>query len=163
MSLRDHLIQAAERGHQPVFEPSGAAPLWDFDAIFRDSGLYGFDVNKLLQDDVLAPSYLMTAERVFEAGEEPEVFTVTWDPVTTGQDPLTGFHVGVDSAWVGSTPMKFMPADERTAGLLLLVETNFVHLSASREQDPPLIRGALAGPGEQFDYVILDRTRARLP
>jgi hypothetical protein len=50
-----------------------------------------------------------------------------------------------------------MPDDENTAALVLLVTTNYVHLSASREQTPPLVRGAIDEGGEEFRYVVLSQ------
>lgn len=158
LSLRQHLVQEAERGHPPVFVPSRADPLTELDRIFAGAELFSLDVNKTMPADELTPYYQMTAERVHTQEGKPEVFACFWNPVPAGQDPITGFHAIPDSSEFGSTVPLTMPADERTAALLLLVTSDFVHLSASREQDPPLVRGAVNGPDENYEYVVLDRT-----
>lgn len=158
MSFRDHLVETAERGHTPVFRSSKAEPLRVLDQIFAATDLYSLDVNKHQPVDELSPYCLMTAERLQTAHSSPEIFTCEWTPVAPGVDPRTGFRIGPDSILFGSTAAATMPNDERTAALLLLVTSDFVHLSASREQNPALIRGAIDGHGEGFDYVVLDRT-----
>ena len=158
MSFRDHLLAEAEHGREPVFIASKVPPLVELDRIFAATGLYSLDVNKYRPADELSPYYVMTAERVRNPGGPAEVFTCGWAPVLPGRDPRTGFHTGRDSALWGSTPAETMPDDERTTALLLLATTDFVHLSASHEQSPPLVRGAVEGPGESYEYVVLDRT-----
>ena len=82
---------------------------------------------------------------------------VLWSPVWPGDDPLTGFRTGHDSVLFGSTPTVAMPQDERTAALLLLVTSTFVHLSASRGDPVPLIRGAVDVGIGAYRFVTLDR------
>jgi|BarGraNGADG00212_1021973.scaffolds.fasta_scaffold89725_1 hypothetical protein len=161
-SLRAHLVERAEQGNPAVFHPSNDPPLAEFATIFADTDLYSFDVNKHLTEDELAPLYELTAETVRTAGDEPELLTRHWSPVYQGQDPMQGFREGPDSAVWGNTLGELMPQDERTAAFMLLLTSNYVHLSASREQSPPLVRGAISEPGEEFRYVVLaDHGRAR--
>ena len=69
---------------------------------------------------------------------------------------MTGFRTGHDSVLLGSTPTVAMPQDERTAALLLLVTSTFVHLSASQAEPMPLIRGAIDADGGAYRFVTLD-------
>jgi hypothetical protein len=48
-----------------------------------------------------------------------------------------------------------MPQDERTAALLLLVTSSFVHLSARWEGAMPIVQGAIDTGNERFRFVEL--------
>ena len=48
-----------------------------------------------------------------------------------------------------------MPQDERTAALLLLVTSSFVHLSARWEGAMPIVQGAIDAGNERFRFVEL--------
>jgi hypothetical protein len=48
-----------------------------------------------------------------------------------------------------------MPQDERTAALLLLVTSSFVHLSARRDGTMLVVQGAIDDIDEGFRYVEL--------
>jgi hypothetical protein len=158
-SLREHLVHRAEQDHPVVFVPSNDEPLVEFARLFAATGLYSFDVNKHIPENELWNAFELTVEAVRSPGEAPELMSRYWAPVHAGQDVVTGFHEGPDSALWGSTPADFMPDDENTAALILLVTTNYVHLSASREQTPPLVRGAIDEGGETFRYVVLSESR----
>lgn len=86
----------------------------------------------------------------------PEKLVVIWTPVWSGDDPLTGFRTGHDSVAFGSTPTVAMPQDERTATLLLLVNSTFVHLSASRGESVPIIRGVVDADFGAYRFLTLD-------
>jgi hypothetical protein len=155
-SLRQHLLAQAERGHEPAFVASHDEPLVEFAKIFADAGVYSLDVNKHRPDDEFWTAYELTAETVRAAGDEPEIFQGQWSPGDPGQDLAEGFLAGSSSALFGAVPGGAMPPSELMSALLLLVTTNFVHLSASREQDPPVVRGAVDLAGDRFGYVVLD-------
>lgn len=155
MSLRQRL--EALRGHgEPVFEASDDPTLVAFAKIFADTDLFSFDANKHLRTDALSPLYDCWTESRAEQGNEPGRFVVIWTPVWSGTDPVTGFRTGSDSVLVGSTPTVAMPQDERTAALLLLVTTTFVHLSASREDSTTLIQGAIEADDGTYRFLTLD-------
>ena len=163
MSLRDRL-EALTEHREPVFEPSDDPTLVAFSKLFAKSGLFALEASKTLRVDALSTIYDCETESRYEAGAELEKFVVIWTPVWSGDDPLTGFRTGHDSVLFGSTPTVAMPQDERTAALLLLVTSTFVHLSASREEPVPLIRGAIDADGGTYRFVTLDRAvnRARV-
>jgi hypothetical protein len=162
MSLRDRL-EALTEHREPAFEPSEDPTLVAFSKLFAKSGLFALDASKTLSLDALSTMYDCETESRHEADAVPEKFDVIWTPVWSGDDPVTGFRRGRDSAAFGSTPTVVMPQDERTAALLLLVTSTFVHLSASRAEPVPLIRGAVDADGGAYRFVTLDRAvnRAR--
>jgi hypothetical protein len=154
-SLREHLLERAERGHVPQFAPSQDPTLVDFARIFNDTGLYSLDVNKHRPEDEFWAAYVLVADIVRAPALPAEEFQGSWSPVQPGQDLLEGFLAGANSALFGSNPSQAMPPEELSGALLLLVTSNFTHLSASREQDPPLVRGAVDLAGEEFGYLVL--------
>ena len=160
MSLRDRL-EALTEHREPVFEPSEDPTLVAFSKLFTTSGLFTFDASKTLRIDALSAIYDCETESQREAHAAPEKFVVIWTPVWSGDDPLTGFRTGHDSVLLGSTPTVAMPQDERTAALLLLVTSTFVHLSASRAEPMPLIRGAIDAEGGTYRFVTLDQAANR--
>jgi len=163
MSLRDRL-EALTEHREPVFEPSNDPTLVAFSMLFTKSGLFALDASKTLRIDAFSAIYDCETELQHGADGGPEKFAVIWTPVWSGDDPLTGFRTGHDSVLLGSTPTVAMPQDERTAALLLLVTSTFVHLSASQAEPVPLIRGAIDADGGTYRFVTLDRAvnRARV-
>jgi hypothetical protein len=155
-SLREHLVARAQSEHAPVFVPSSDPTLVAFAQIFADTEVYSLDVNKHLPEDEFWASYVLTAETVRTRGAQPEVIYANWSPVEPGQDLAEGFLPGPSSPLFGSTLGEAMPPEELKSALLLLVTTSFIHLSASAEQTPPLVRGAVNLPGEEFGYLVLD-------
>jgi hypothetical protein len=155
-SLRDRLEALTERREQ-VFEPSDDPTLVAFSKLFVTSELVALDASKTLRVDAFAAIYDCETESRRESDSGPEQFAVLWAPVWAGDDPLTGFRAGHDSVLLGSTPTVAMPQDERTAALLLLVTSTFVHLSASRAEPVPLVRGAIDADGGAYRFVTLDR------
>lgn len=155
MSLRDRL-EALTEHREPVFEPSDDPTLVAFSRLFEKSELFAFDASKTLRIDALSAIYDCETESQHEADAVPEKFDVIWTPVWSGDDPLTGFRTGRDSVAFGSTPTVAMPQDERTAALLLLVTSTFVHLSASRGESVPVIRGAVNDGIGAYRFVTLD-------
>jgi hypothetical protein len=141
-SLRERLEELVTHDAEPRFESSTAPALAAFAKIFADSLLNAFDANKHLRADALAPIYDCETESRRRPGAQLESFSVTWAPVWRRDSPVTGFRTGRDSSFVGSTPTIAMPPDERTAALLLLVTTTFVHLSGTFEAERCLVRGA---------------------
>jgi hypothetical protein len=156
MSLRERLAALREHGAEPVFEASDDPTLVAFAGLFADSELYSFNANKHLRVDALSPIYDCETESVAEGGAEPEKFVVTWAPVWQRDSPVTGFRTGGDSVFVGSTPTIAMPQDERTAALLLLVTTTFIHLSASRAGGVALVQGAVEDDSGDYRFLTLD-------
>jgi hypothetical protein len=156
MSLRDRLAALTEH-REPTFEPSDDPTLVAFSKLFAESGLVAFDASKRVRVDALTAIYDCETESRADADTGPETFAVLWSPVWPGDDPLTGFRTGHDSVLFGSTPTVAMPQDERTAALLLLVTSTFVHLSASRGDPVPLIRGAVDVGIGAYRFVTLDR------
>lgn len=163
--LRDRLAALTQRD-EPPFELSKAPTLASFARLFLDSGLYAFDANKHLRTDALSPIYDCETESRASPDSEPDRFVAIWTPVWERNDPLTGFRTGQDSALLGSTPTVAMPQDERTAALLLLVTTTFVHLSASYDGTAALVQGAVESDDNRYRFLTLDpavvaaRTRA---
>ena len=155
MSLRERLEALTEHREQ-VFEASDDPTLVVFSKLFAKSGLFALDASKTLRIDAFSAIYDCETESRQEADAVPEKFVVIWTPVWAGDDPLTGFRAGHDSVLLGSTPTVAMPQDERTAALLLLVTSTFVHLSASRADPVPLIRGAIDADGGTYRFVTLD-------
>ena len=155
MSLRDRLVEHAEQGHPVEFTPSNDEPLVAFAKIFDSLDLYSLDVNKHVPENELAPRYELTLDAVRAAGEPPDQVFRYWVPAQPEQDPALGFRLGYDSALWGGSPTDLLPPGPDRDAFLLLVTTNYVHLSASREQAPPLIRGAIDEGGELFTYVVL--------
>ncbi len=51
-----------------------------------------------------------------------------------------------------------MPQDERTAALLLLVTSTFVHLCASRAGGAVVVQGALESDGSGYRFLTLSPT-----
>jgi hypothetical protein len=160
VSLRDRL-QALTEHREPVFEPSTDPTLVAFSKLFAESGLFALEASKRIRVDALATMYDCETETRSEADAVPGIFEANWTPVGFGDDPLTGFRTGWDSVALGSTPTVAMPQDERTAALLLLVTSTFVHLEARRAEPMPIIRGALDAPGSIFRFVSLDPAVAR--
>jgi hypothetical protein len=156
-SLRERLDDLAAHGREPAFELTDDPTLVAFAALFDESGLAALDANKHLRTDAWSPTYDCWTESRQAPDSAVERFEATWTPVWGRTDPLTGFRTGWDSALLGSTPTAAMPQDERTAALLMLVTTRFVHLSASREGSDLLVRGAVdEGGAPDFDYLQLD-------
>jgi hypothetical protein len=155
VSMREHLLERAEEGHEVNFVPSKDQPLVEFARLFARTDWYSFDANKYVPADEWSPLYELAVEIVRESGKQPEVFELYWSPVLPGRAIREGFHTGQDSAVWGSTPSELAPDDERIAAMLLLATTNYVHLSASRERVPPLVRGAIEERGEEYTYVVL--------
>ncbi len=154
-SLRERLEALREHG-EPVFEPSTDPTLIAFAQLFVESGLVSFDANKHLRTDALSPIYDCETESVAEADPEPQKFVVSWSPVWSGTAPVTGFRTGRDSVAFGSTPTVAMPQDERTAALLLLVTSAFVHLSAHPSKTGVLIQGAVEDEDGRLRFVTLE-------
>jgi hypothetical protein len=163
MSLRDRL-EALTEHREPVFEPSDDPTLVAFSKLFAKSGLFALDASKILRIDAFSAIYDCETESRSAADAVPEMFVAIWTPVWSSDDPLTGFRTGHDSVLLRSTPTVAMPQDERTAALLLLITSTFVHLSASRAKLVPLIRGAIDADGGTYRLVTLDRAvnRARV-
>jgi hypothetical protein len=155
-SLRDRLIDLANRHERPTFEPSRAPTLISFGRLFVDSGLHSFDANKHLRTDALSPIYDCETESRTRPDSEVERFVAIWAPVWARTDPVTGFRTGRDSVLLGSTPTVAMPQDERTAALLLLVTTTFVHLSASYPPAGLLVQGAAEADDNTYRFLTLD-------
>ena len=156
-TFRDHLVDLAERGHEPSFTPVQLPPLVEFDRLFATVDWFSLDVTKSLDADGLTRVYQLTGETVAAEGDEPQEFSAAWTPTLPGQDPYDGFTLGTSSVLWGGVGEVPPPDGPVTEACLLLVTTDFVHLSATRAQDPPLVRGALDGEGDGFDYVELAR------
>jgi hypothetical protein len=154
--LRDRLVALVTRHEEPSFSPSRDSTLIEFAKLFLDSGLYSFDANKHLRPDALSPIYDCETESRITPGSEADRFVAIWTPVWEHTDPVTGFRTGHDSTFLGSTPTVAMPQDERTAALLLLVTTTFVHLSASYEGAGPLVQGAVETDDNRYRFLRLD-------
>jgi hypothetical protein len=161
--LRDHLVALATRHDEPRFESSRDPTLISFAQLFVDSGLASFDANKHLRPDALSPIYDCETESCATRDSEPDRFVAIWTPVWEHSDPVTGFRTGRDSSFLGSTPTVAMPQDERTAALLLLVTTTFVHLSASYEDAGPLVQGAVETDDNRYRFLQLDPAMIPLP
>jgi hypothetical protein len=162
MSLRERLAALREHDAEPVFEASDDPTLVAFAGLFADSELFAFDANKHLRVDALSPIYDCETESVTQAGAEPEKFVVTWAPVWQRDSPVTGFRTGRDSVFVGSTPTIAMPQDERTAALLLLVTTTFIHLSGSRQGNAAVVQGAIEDDDGNYRFLTLEPTAAQV-
>jgi hypothetical protein len=158
MSLRDRLEAHATHGHEPTFEVTADPALLAFASLFVESGFVVFHANKHQRTDAWTPLYECWTELQRDETMPVERFEVSWAPVWQRADPVTGFRTGWDSALFGSTSTIAMPQDERTAALLMLVTTNFVHLSASWEDSGLLIRGAVDVTGPDYRYLVLDPT-----
>ncbi len=156
LSLRQHLEELASRGQEPTFELTDDPTLMAFAALFDNSGLANFDANKRLRTDAWSPIYDCWTESQLAPDSRVERFEAIWAPVWGRTDPRNGFRVGRDSALLGTTPTIAMPKDERTAALLMLVTTPFVHLSASRTGPEVLVRGAVEMAGPDLGYVVLN-------
>jgi hypothetical protein len=159
MSLRDRL-EALTEHREPVFELSDDPTLVAFSKLFAQSGLFSLEASKRIRVDALSTIYDCETESRSQAAGPDQMFQVIWTPVWPDEDPLTGFRTGSDSVF-GHRPTVAMPQDERTAALLLLVTSTFVHLSASRAEPLPVIRGALDAPGSTYRFVTLDPAVAR--
>jgi hypothetical protein len=156
ISWRQRLATLIEHGGEPMFEMSDDPTLVAFAQIFAESELFTFDANRHLRADALTPIYDCETESRKAADAKPEKFVVAWAPVWQRDNPVTGFRTGRDSTFLGSTPTVAMPQDERTAALLLLVTSTFVHLSASREGPVPLIQGAAEKDDNTYRFLTLD-------
>lgn len=152
-SLRERLDELVAPAHL-VFEASSDPVLVQFTHLFADSGLYSLDATKHLRTDAWSPIYDCETELRPSVDAEPEIFSVLWTPVWHGVDPVTGFREGSDSAVLGTSPTVAMPQDERTASLLLLVTSAFVHLSASGDAAEPLVQGVV-DTDQGYRYVVL--------
>jgi hypothetical protein len=157
-SLSEHLRLRAEQGHQPVFTPCCLGPLVEFDQIFSDMDRYSFDVNKFLSADATAQSFTLTSESIAVEGGPAVIEQSQWSAVWPGHDPQDGFAGSPGSVFTQSAGNTPLPEGPRTSAFLLLVTTDFVHLSADKSQTPALVRGALNEKGDGFDYVVLDRS-----
>jgi hypothetical protein len=154
-SWRERVGKHSDSEGQPVFESSRDPVLAAFAELYLDSGLVAFDASKRLRTDAFSPLYDCETESLREGERDPELFVAIWTPVWDGSEPVTGFRTGHDSAYLGTTPTVAMPQDERTAALLLLVTSSFVHLSARRDDSALLIQGALDADGDNFRFVQL--------
>jgi hypothetical protein len=154
-SLREHLAALWGHGNGPIFEASNDRTLVAFGQLFAESQLFTFDANKHLRTDALTPIYDCETESRQAADTEPDTFVVSWAPVWQRDNPVTGFRTGSDSTVLGSTPTIAMPQDERTAALLLLVTSAFVHLSASRQGSAALVQGAAEAENGTYRYLTL--------
>jgi hypothetical protein len=152
-SLRERLDGLIAHDVEPRFEASREPTLASFAKIFAGSDLYAFDANKHLRTDALSPIYDCETESLRQPGADPELFSVTWAPVWQRDSPVTGFRTGRDSTFIGSTPTIAMPQDERTAALLLLVTTTFVHLSGTIEAGRSVVRGAAEDDDGNYRFV----------
>ena len=152
-SLRERLEALAD--DEPVFETSADPALISFGQLFVDSELYTFDANKHLRTGALTPIYDCWTDSRRSAQGNVDHFTASWAPVWATADPVTGFRTGRDSVAYGSTPTVSMPQDERTAGLLILVTTPFVHLSASRAESAIIVQAAQESEGTGFRFLTL--------
>jgi len=159
MSLR-HRLEALTEHREPVFEPSDDPTLVAFSRLFAQSELFALEASKRIRADALSTIYDCETETRSDAGAAPGIFVAIWTSVWPGEDPLTGFRTGSDSVFV-HRPTVAMPQDERTAALLLLVTSTFVHLSASRAEPLPIIRGAMDAPGSTYRFVTLDPALGR--
>ncbi|HEY5050505.1 MAG TPA: hypothetical protein VII50_06365 [Acidothermaceae bacterium] len=159
MSLRDRL-EALTEHREPVFEPSDDPTLVAFSRLFAQSELFALEASKRIRADALSTIYDCETETRSDADAVPGIFEAIWTPVWPGEDPLTGFRTGSDSVF-GHRATVAMPQDERTAALLLLVTSTFVHLSASRAEPLPIIRGAMDAPGSTYRFVTLDPALGR--
>ena len=158
--LRDWLLRLAHPA-VPEFEPSRDPVLAAFAQLFSTSELLASDADKRLRTDALTPIYDCETESQQGPDGPADRFVAVWSPVWGATDPLTGFRTGRDSAWLGSTPTVAMPQDERTAALLLLVTSEFTHLSAQRGGSSPVIRGAINADGLGYRFVTLVSDTAR--
>jgi hypothetical protein len=154
-SLRAHLLERAEHGHVPDFQPSNDPPLVAFARLFATTSWYSFDVNKHLPEDAYGVRYEMTSQTLAAPDAEPEMVFRQLAPVLPGGDFATALHDAPESSFFGTTPSDPVQSDIYQEAFLLLVSSNYVHLSASREQTPPLVRGAIGERGEEFRYVVL--------
>ena len=154
-SLRRHLVERAEHGHAPHFQVSDDPPLVAFAQLFATTNWFSFDVNKNVPEDAYGVRYEMTSETLAAPDAEPETIFRQLAPVLPGGDLATGFHDAPESSFFGTTPSDPVDSDIYQQAFLLLATSNYVHLSASREQTPPLVRGAIAEGGEAFTYVVL--------
>jgi hypothetical protein len=154
--LRDRLVALATHHDGPTFELSKSPTLLAFAQLFADSGLYSFDANKHLRTGALSPIYDCETESRLAARAEPERFVAIWTPVWAHNDPVTGFRTGRDSVLLGSTPTVAMPQDERTAALLMLVTSPFVHLSATYDGQVPQVQGAVETEDNRYRFLTLD-------
>ena len=156
-SFREHLVELAEKGHEPSFTAVDLPPLVEFDRLFASVDWYSLDVTKSLDADGLTRVYQLTAETVVAEGDAPQAWSAAWTPTLPGQDPYDGFTLGTSSVLWGGVGEVPPPDGPMTEAALLLVTNDFVHLSASRSQTPPLVRGAVDGPGDGYEYVELAR------
>lgn len=140
---------------EPVFQHSADPTLTAFAALFEESALFTFAADKHLRTGALTPIYDCETQSRPSAEAELERFVVTWAPVWPGTDPVTGFRTGGDSSVLGTAPTVAMPPDERTAALLLLVTSAFVHLSAARTGSGRVVRGALEAEGGSYHFLEL--------
>lgn len=154
MSLRER-FKALGMHDEPVFERSGDPTLAAFASIFDESELFTFAADRHLRTGALTPIYDCETQSGGSPDSELQKFVVTWAPVWPHVDPVTGFRTGGDSSVFGTAPTVAMPPDERTAALLLLVTTTFVHLSASRVGSRHLVRGAMEADDGGFRFLEL--------
>lgn len=155
VSLYDRLTEDAAAGNPPTFAASDDPVLAAFGRVFVDSALDALDATALLDANALTPIVRCSTARRRSVGDEVDTFVCNWTPVGDHDDPLTGFREGRNSAFLGSTPSIAMPQDERTAALLLLVTSTFVHLSGSREDAQLTIRGARPDDANGYRYLEL--------
>lgn len=154
ISLRRHLESLAHSG-EPAFEPSEDPVLTFFGCLFAQSGLHALDANKHLRTGALTTIYDCETESQRDPESGPERFVAVWSPGWHHDDPLTGFRTGRDSVFFGTTPTVAMPQDERTAALLLLVTSDFVHLSAVARHDGAFVQGAVDAGGLGYRFLTL--------
>ncbi len=154
LSLRDRL-QALGMPAEPVFQHSDDPTLTAFAALFEESELFTFAADQHLRTGALTPIYDCETQARRSPDGALERFVVTWAPVWPHTDPVTGFRTGGDSSVFGTAPTVAMPPDERTAALLLLVTTAFVHLSAARTGSGRVVRGALEADDGSYHFLEL--------
>jgi hypothetical protein len=161
--LRDRLVALATHHDEPRFSSSQDSTLISFAQLFVDSGLFSFDANKHLRSDALSPIYECETESRAMPDSDPDRFVAIWTPVWGNTDPVTGFRTGRDSVFLGSTPTVGMPQDERTAALLLLVTSTFVHVSASQQSAGALVQGAVETDDNRYRFLRLDPAAVPVP
>jgi hypothetical protein len=159
MSLRERLA-ALGMHDEPVFERSADPTLAAFATLFEESALFSFAADRHLRTGALTPIYDCETQSRRSPDAELERFVVTWAPVWQRTDPVTGFRTGGDSSVFGTAPSVAMPPDERTAALLLLVTTTFVHLSASWVGSGRLVQGAVEADDGTYHFLELVSTDA---
>ena len=161
-SLREHLVEQAGAEHPPQWEDVDDPALRAFGQLAEDDDFYSLDADRVRAESWEAQfsTYWHCTVTGFDVPDAPaEQYCTYWSPVGAGQDPLTGFGVGADSAVLGHSPRTAQPEDWRIRALLLVVATPFVHLSYERTDDGPLVRGAMEDGAYDYRYMRLAARR----